>query len=144
MQSKKGKKSWSEKRDQPKVHEVVTLEKAMPGAPAGTTLLITTPQMVDRYVRKSRSGQFITPLELRLAMARDHGADHSCPLVTGIHLRIVAEAALDEIRAGADLLQVTPFWRVIHPGSPLAKKLGDGIKLLSQLQASEGIVPRKP
>ena len=143
MRSKKRQKSWADKRDEPKVHAVVKLEKAMLGLPAGTRLLIPTPLMVDSYVRKSKPGQFVTPLELRQLMAHDHGADHSCPLVTGIHLRIVAEAALDEIRAGADPSQTAPFWRVIHPGTPLAKKLNNGLEILTQLQTEEGILPRK-
>jgi hypothetical protein len=38
-------------------------------------------------------------------------------------LCICAEAAIERINAGAALSEVTPFWRVIEPGSTIARKL---------------------
>ncbi|MFM7316754.1 MAG: hypothetical protein ACKO85_19375 [Isosphaeraceae bacterium] len=143
MKNPKNKKTWIEKRDQLKKHEIVTLEKSMLGMAPGTRLLIPTPLMIDSYVRDTLPGQFLTLAELRRTMANDHGAENACPLVTGIQLRIVAEAALDEIRSGTELSKVAPFWRVIHPGSPLAKKLGDGMNILVKIQNEEKVLPRK-
>lgn len=63
---------------------------------------------------------------LRLALAKDRGAEATCPLTTSIFLRIAAEAAWDEMEAGAALANITPFWRVVDPKSDLAKKLRCG------------------
>jgi hypothetical protein len=38
-------------------------------------------------------------------------------------IRIAAEAAREQLDAGSSPADVTPFWRVIAPGSPLAKKM---------------------
>jgi hypothetical protein len=46
-----------------------------------------------------------------------------CPVSTAIFLRILAEAAWDDLRAGKRVHEITPFWRVIEPGSAIAKKL---------------------
>ena len=46
-----------------------------------------------------------------------------CPVSTAIFMRILAEAAWDDMNAGKSVGEVTPFWRVIEPGSPIAKKL---------------------
>jgi hypothetical protein len=38
-------------------------------------------------------------------------------------IRIAAEAAREKLDAGASPSDVTPFWRVIAPRSPLAQKM---------------------
>lgn len=134
-------KSWSEKLHATKPHEVVTLEKTFSGLPPGLKLLIPTPQIVDKFVREIPEGQFLSVSELRQKMAEAFHADHSCPLVTGIQLRIVAEAAWEQMKSGMDRSQVAPFWRVVHPASPLAKKLECPVYELSRLQMMEGIEP---
>lgn len=136
-------KSWSDKLHIEKSHEVVTLEKTFSGLPPGLRLLIPTPLMVDEYIKKIAPGSFQSVSELRQQMAAEHQADHSCPLVTGIQLRIVAEAAWEAVQAGKPESEVTPFWRVVHPASPLAKKLACPAFEIARLQAQEGITPRK-
>ena len=42
---------------------------------------------------------------------------------TAIFLRIVAEAALEEMEAGKAVSRITPFWRVIDAESKVAAKL---------------------
>jgi len=49
----------------------------------------------------------------------------------------VAEAAWDEIEAGKATTDVAPFWRVIDPKSPLAKKLRAGGKWIEQQRLAE-------
>jgi hypothetical protein len=139
----KKRKSWAEKLHQPKPDEVVTIDKPMLGLPAGTKLLIPSPLLVDKFVRQVPPGHFMTPVNLRLAMASEFEADNACPLVTGIHLRIVAEAAWEELQAGAEVSTVAPFWRVIHPKSPLAKKIAAGIETIVSIQEKEGVIPQK-
>jgi hypothetical protein len=58
-------------------------------------------------------------------------------------IRIAAEAAREQLDAGASPADVTPFWRVVAPGSPLAKKmLVDDVWLAERLaeeQSNHGI-----
>lgn len=78
------------------------------------------------------------PADLRAALADEHGADATCPVSTAIFLRIVAEAALERIGEGAPVAEVTPFWRVVAPGSKLAAKLSCGnefLRLRRQMEA---------
>lgn len=75
--------------------------------------------------------------ELRRRLAEKHGADGCCPLTVGIFLRIVAEHAWDELSAGKSLEKVAPFWRVVDPKSPLAKKLRAGAEWIRLQRLAE-------
>ena len=61
------------------------------------------------------------------------------PASTAIFLRIVAEAAWEALQSGAQLQQVTPFWRIVEPGSKLARKLSVDPAFLSERRDQEGI-----
>jgi hypothetical protein len=49
----------------------------------------------------------------------------------------VAEAAWDEIEGGKAASDVVPFWRVVDPKSPLAKKLRAGSQWIEQQRLAE-------
>ena len=70
-------------------------------------------------------------------MAVDFDAQMSCPMVTGISLRIISEASYEEHMLG--IKKITPFWRVVEPSSKLAMKLACGIDYIIQHQENEGI-----
>lgn len=76
-------------------------------------------------------------MALRAELVARHGADATCPVSTAIFLRIVAEAALEEIAKGRPPAQVTPFWRVIAPGSSIASKLSCGDEFISIMRSME-------
>ena len=90
-------------------------------------MLISSPHEVAAWLRKHVAyGQTIAVPALRLALAKDRGAEATCPLTASIFLRIAAEAAWDEMEAGAALANITPFWRAVDPKSDLARKLRCG------------------
>lgn len=89
-------------------------------------------------VRNIAPGNTRKPEEVRADLAVRHGADATCPLTTGIFLRIIAEVALEDLAAGATLESVTPFWRVVDPKSPLAKKLSCGPEFI-QIRRTEEV-----
>jgi hypothetical protein len=128
-------KTWVQKRDAAKAPHVVKLEKPFAGLPSGAALLISSPQEIDAYVRTLKPGQTGDVLAMRAALAKAHRAQTTCPLTTGIFLRIVAEAALEEIVAGKP--DVASFWRIVDPKSPLAKKLSCGPDHIAALRAAE-------
>jgi hypothetical protein len=76
---------------------------------------------------------------MRDALAKRHTADATCPVSTAIFLRVLAEAAFESLQAGAPLDAITPFWRVVDPGSPLARKLACGDDFLRAQREREGV-----
>lgn len=119
-------KSWSDKMKAKPAHSVV-LDKAFAGVPAGSRLLISCPLEIEGWLRNHvPPGETRVVQQMRRELAALHGADAACPVSTAIFLRTVAEAAWDAIEAGVPVTAVAPFWRVVEPGSPLAKKLRAG------------------
>jgi hypothetical protein len=132
-------KSWTEKRNVNKDPKVIYLEESFSDIPAGSLMLVATPALVDDYIRKIPKGKMVDMKTLRKDLAADFHADNSCPLSTGIFVRIVAEAAFEQFSSGKDLNDITPFWRVIPPGSKMASKLTFGEDFLkAQLKAERG------
>ena len=136
MASKK--KSWIEKRDIGKVPHVTVIDKAFAGIPAGSKLLISSPIEIEEFVRSIPKGKQVETPEMRQILAERHHADATCPVSTGIFLRIVAEAALEEYNSGKPLSKVAPFWRIISPNSALAKKLSIGSEEFQTIRKLSG------
>lgn len=123
MATRRPRKTWKEKLAIEKAPKRVRLEADFAGVPAGAWLFVGTPRLIDEYVRGIPAGQTRSIERLRRELARRHRCDATCPVSTAIFLRLVAEAAWEDIVAGAPLDAVTPFWRVVEPGSSLARKL---------------------
>lgn len=107
--------------------------------PAGAKMLIATPMIVDQYIRQIPKGHFTDIKQMRKDLAAEYKAQYTCPVTTGIFLRIVAENAYEEYKKGKALNKITPFWRAMSIKSPSAKKLTFGIKFLKDQQKKEGI-----
>ncbi|MCA9243670.1 MAG: MGMT family protein [Phycisphaerales bacterium] len=99
-------------------------------------VLIPKPLDVDALVRKVRKGRLLTVGELRDKLAKAAGADQSCPLTTGIFLRIVAEAAEEDRVAGKS--RITPYWRVVKDDGKLNDKYPGGAKAQAAKLKAEG------
>jgi hypothetical protein len=132
-------KTWLEKLNSGSEPHVEKTSKLFCGIPAGSLLLISNSREVQALVKRIPEGRALTQAEVRARLAKRHHADAACPISTGIFLRIVAEAAWEEIAAGKDPSEVTPFWRIVEPGSPLAKKLTCGTAFVERMRRSEGI-----
>ncbi len=91
----------------------------------GATMLIPTPKLVDELVRKIPRGKLATVGELRRKLAKEFKADVTCPLTTGIFLRIAAEAAEEDRLNGRK--RVTPYWRVVKEDGTLNPKFPGGV-----------------
>ena len=131
------KKTWAEKLLTGKPH-ISILEKPFCGLPIGCHLLISSPLEIHQYIQTQiPAGSTLSPAQLRENLARLHQADATCPVSTGIFLRIVAENACDELEQGQSIHQVCPFWRVVAPDSTTAKKLRVDSKWLEAVRASE-------
>ena len=132
-------KSWIEKRDIDKEYQVKINPKRFADIPAGTKMLIPTPKIVDKLVNNIPHGSFLSIKEVRKKLADDHKAEMTCPVVTGINMRIISESAYEEYKIHNDIGKITPFWRVVEPDSKLADKLDCGIDFIIEKQMQEGI-----
>ncbi|WP_194778368.1 hypothetical protein [Pararhodonellum marinum] len=126
------KKNWIEKLEEDKAPQVKRLDKDFADMPAGCMMLIATPQIIDDYVKTIGFGKRIPLKTMREDLALEHRAEFTCPVTTGIFLRIVAEASYEKWQQGSPLESITPFWRVIDPNSSLAEKLSFGKEFLQE------------
>jgi hypothetical protein len=132
-------KTWQEKLYINRVAEIETTNKKFADIPAGSKMLIATPLIVDAYIRQIPKGHFTDIKQIRKDLAAEFKAAYTCPVTTGIFIRIVAEAAYEEYEKGKALSKITPFWRALSTKSPSAKKLSFGIQFLLDQQKKEGI-----
>lgn len=137
MKSKK--KSWAEKMRADMQHEVKTNDKDFADIPAGHSFLIATPSIVNEYVRNIPEGKHVTIKQMREDLAAEYHAEYTCPVTSGIFLRIVAENAWEELMKGKSVARITPFWRMIDLKSPSAKKLACGTDFIREMREKEGL-----
>ena len=129
------KKSWLDKLNENKEPKMKKIDIDFADIPAGSNMFIASPKLIDQYINEIGVGKCIDLKTLRKDLAIEHNADYTCPVTTGIFLRIVAEANYEKLQQGKHLEEITPFWRVIEPNSPLAKKLTFGqVFLLEQIE----------
>ena len=132
-------KTWVQKRDINKEYQVKINPKKFADIPAGTKMFIPTPQILDNFVQDIPPGSFLTLKQIRQDLSRKYNAEMTCPVVTGISLRIISEAAFEEYQIDQNMDEITPFWRVVDPDSKLANKLACGIDFIVERQFQEGI-----
>jgi hypothetical protein len=128
---------WRQRFDRAKPPKTVTLDVDFAGIKAGTVLYIGSPSVFADYVARIPPGHTRTIERMRNELARRHRAGATCPVTTAIFLKVVAELALDELRSGKPADAVAPFWRVVEPGSKIAKGLSCDTALLADLRASD-------
>ena len=124
-------KSWVYKRENCKSHQIKTLSKDIAGMSKGSKMLIANTKIFDEFINKIPRGDFVEIKELRNILAKQFDCDVTCPLTTGIFIRIVSEAAYEEYKTGKSLDDITPFWRSVDSKSNLAKKLDCGVNFIS-------------
>lgn len=130
-------KTWREKYLTRTKPEVKLANFSFADVRAGEEMLISTPAEIEAELRTLPEGSELTLTELRERLAAKHETDKTCPITTGIFLHIVAETALEDLHEGTPMNRVAPFWRVITPCSPQAKKLSCGIDELKHLRSYE-------
>src|SRR5258706_12572920 len=93
-------KSWREKLENQDHSKVIQIPPKMTKRFGEGTMLIPKPLDVDALIRKAGKGSLITSSEIRARLARDNKADVTCPITTGIFIRIAAQAAKEDLRNG--------------------------------------------
>ena len=132
-------KTWIEKRDCDKSFKIKTIDKKFADIPEGSKMFISTPKIIDDYIKNIPFGKSTELSIMRNDLAIDYQADKTCPVTTGIFLRIISEASYMELKQGKVIDEVTPFWRIVNPKSKLANKLECGIEFIEKQRENEGI-----
>jgi hypothetical protein len=113
-----------------------TPQKASVAVDKRGRVLIPTPKEVDAVIRRIGKGRLITSDQIREHLAKNHDTDLTCPLVTGIFVRMVAEAAEEERMDGIG--DIAPWWRVIKGDGSLNPKLPGGVEAQAACLHEEG------
>jgi hypothetical protein len=99
------------------------------------TMLIPRPLDIQALIQQIPECKLLTVRGLMDRLAVDAGTDTTCPMTTGIFLRIVAEVAeLDR----ADDNPVAPYWRVLKKGGKLNPKFPGGAVAHAKKLEAEG------
>ena len=100
---------------------------------AGERMLISSPEVIANYISKIPVGTTITPRDAKRACKRKR-CHNTCPVTTGIFLRIAIEEVLG-------LLEIddapNQFWRVVDEKHPILKKLGIAPSEITRMRQKE-------
>ncbi len=135
------KKSYNEKLrfsgDLPKT-EVITDPRQIARYGPGR-MLVAPPSAYDALMKAVPEGALATSGAIRARLAREAGADITCPLTAGIFINIAAHASVE--RGGTD---PTPYWRTLRTGGELNEKYPGGLDAHQHQLEAEGhqVVPR--
>ncbi|MBY0375654.1 MAG: MGMT family protein [Bryobacteraceae bacterium] len=129
-------KTWREKYESPAEPELTTVPASLEAKWGRGKLLIATPKLIDAEVRKVPKGRVARLGEIRQELARQHGAAVTCPLTTGIFLRVAAELANEEEAEGKK--RIAPYWRVVRDDGELIDKLPGGCANQARRLQEEG------
>lgn len=126
----KSRTTWREKLEKDQLLKIV-------GDPQGRgKMLIPRPIDVDALIRRVEKGKLVTVDQIRERLAKDCYADVTCPLTTGIFLRIAAETAEED--RGRGVADITPYWRVIKADGSLNEKFPGGVESQAAHLKEEG------
>ena len=131
MARKSSNDKLTDSRDMPKVVD-------LSGQPdvarrfGGPKMLIAAPLQYNAIMAKVPQGMLITSDRLREHLARESGADFTCPLTAGIFINICAQAAAERQDGGF------PYWRTLRAGGELNEKYPGGVAEQQKRLEAEG------
>lgn len=142
----KPKKSWAEKIASAPAHEVKRAPVKFADIPEGAIMLLPSPQIIDKFLRAMKPGETMDSKTLRIRLAKKYKAEIACPVVTGIHLRQLAEAVNEALERGANVTDVTPVWRVLDEKSSTLKRISfdPAFMLLQREKEARAAGKKKP
>ena len=76
---------------------IKVLDKGFSDISAGDKMLISSPEKIADFIYAIPKGSFFTIKELRRGLALKAGADKTCPVTTGIFLRMAIEQNKDDV-----------------------------------------------
>ncbi len=115
---------------------VKVIQKNFSDMKVGQKMLISSPKSIAKFIKQIPFGKQSNIRNMRFYLAKRANADNTCPLTTGIFLRIAIEASLEEAKSKTPNL---PFWRLINQNSPISKKLSISSNYISNMRKLEGL-----
>jgi alkylated DNA nucleotide flippase Atl1 len=112
---------------------VVLTEPKGNAYPAGR-MLVASPDAIGAIVQRIPRGLVLRLGDLRAALATAHGAQYTCPMTTGVFLRMLAE---DAEHAGAG--DAMPWWRVVRDNGTLLDTFPGGASGQQRRLECEGV-----
>ena len=128
--------TWREKLEKEQEPRVVDTPPKMQPRFGDGKMLIPTPALVDAMMQKAPPGKLITINQIRERLARDFSVDSTCPLTTGIFVRISAESAEEYLQMGRK--DITPYWRIVKNDGSLNEKFPGGVEAQARRLREEG------
>lgn len=132
-------RTWTERLNAPAEAVVKPAPVSIAGMQAGEIMFVPTPRTIDAFMRSIPHGTHVSVKQMRRQLAELNGAEVTCPIYTGYHLRTVSEAACEALERGVPLAEVTPFWRVLDAGTPTTGRLNCGAKFVAEQRRREGL-----
>jgi hypothetical protein len=105
--------------------EKPVIEPRRKGRSGTQTMLIPSERMVADGLREAPPGQVSDLGGLRKALAEHYGSDACCPVTVQRHIVAIAEKGS------------APFWRMVDPDRPLARRIAGGPEAIRQKLAAE-------
>jgi hypothetical protein len=84
----------------------------------GDRLLLPTPLLLAEQITRVPSGSTITVTQLRDRLAERFGADRTCPLMTGIFVKILAGVVAEDLAQRRK--PRWPVWRLVNDNGTLS------------------------
>lgn len=128
---------WQERFNKEKKEKIKKLTFNFADIKKGQKMLVSSPKSISKYIKKIPSGKKRTVIQMRDALAKKAKADKTCPVSTGIFLRIAIEASLEEQKKEKLKKPNLPFWRIIDENTPILKKLSISKTILRKYYKSE-------
>jgi len=135
MARKSHNEKLNEVKDLPKIQHVSPDHKMARSWGSGK-MLISAPREYDKVMRSVPDGKLTTSDRIRAHLAREHGADFTCPLTAGLFINIAAHASRERQEAGRD--DITPYWRTLKKDGELNPKYPGGLEGHRRLLEAEG------
>lgn len=110
---------------------------AVRGEMVPQAMLMPSLQLLEDTLRELPAGEAADLATLRSRMTALAGAEACCPVTTQRGLLAIAEDQVARHAEGAPSGDLVPFWRVIDPGRPLARRVAGGAAFIAARQAEE-------
>ena len=127
---------WRAKLEKKQEPKIVDIPPRMVKRFGTGKMLVPTPLLVNDLMHKVEKGKLVTVNQLRERLAKDFKVDSTCPLTTGIFLRIAAETAEEDLSRGES--EITPYWRTLKSGGELNAKYPGGVEAQAVRLREEG------
>jgi hypothetical protein len=105
--------------------DLPVIEPRPKGRNGTQSMLIPSEKMVADALRAAPPGRVSDLTELRRKLATKFAADACCPVTVQRHLVRISEGG------------TAPFWRVVDPDRPFARRMSGGAKRIRERLAAE-------